>query len=47
MLAITVMALEGPEVDDALYTALAKGVDRVVKITGDWSACQSMGQGRF
>jgi electron transfer flavoprotein beta subunit len=31
---ITVVAADGPEVDDALYTAAAKGADRVVKITG-------------
>ncbi len=31
---VTVLALDAPEVDDALFTALAKGVDRAVKITG-------------
>ena len=31
---VTVMALDAPEVDDALFTALAKGVDRAVKLTG-------------
>jgi electron transfer flavoprotein beta subunit len=31
---VTVAALEAPEVDDALYTALARGADRAVKITG-------------
>lgn len=31
---VTVAALEAPEVDDALYTALAKGADRAVRITG-------------
>ena len=31
---ITVLALDAPEVDDALYTALAKGADRVLKIAG-------------
>jgi electron transfer flavoprotein beta subunit len=30
---VTAIAPEAPEVDDALYTALAKGVDRVLKIT--------------
>jgi electron transfer flavoprotein beta subunit len=29
---VTVLALEAPEVDDALFTAVAKGADRVVKI---------------
>ena len=29
---VTVLALDAPEVDDALYTALAKGADRAVKI---------------
>ncbi|HYW45344.1 MAG TPA: hypothetical protein VE959_20950 [Bryobacteraceae bacterium] len=31
---VTVLALDAPEVDDALFTALAKGADRVVKIVG-------------
>jgi electron transfer flavoprotein beta subunit len=29
---ITVLALDAPEVDDAIYTAMAKGADRAVKI---------------
>jgi len=29
---VTVVALDAPEVDDALYTALAKGADQVLKI---------------
>lgn len=32
---VTVLALEAPEVDDALFTALAKGADRAVKIPAD------------
>ncbi|MCX8109395.1 MAG: electron transfer flavoprotein subunit beta/FixA family protein [Verrucomicrobiae bacterium] len=33
---VTVVALDAPEVDDVLYTALAKGADRAVKIpTGE------------
>ncbi|MBZ5726114.1 MAG: electron transfer flavoprotein subunit beta [Acidobacteriia bacterium] len=31
---ITVLALDAPEVDDALFTALAKGADRAIKIVG-------------
>jgi electron transfer flavoprotein beta subunit len=31
---VTAVALEAQEIDDVLYTALAKGVDRAVKITG-------------
>jgi len=31
---VTVLAIDAPEVDEALYTALAKGVDRVVKVVG-------------
>lgn len=31
---VTVVAPEAPEVDDTLFTALAKGADRAVKITG-------------
>lgn len=30
---VTVVALDAPEVDEALFTALAKGADRAVKIT--------------
>lgn len=33
---VTVLAVDAPEVDDALYTALAKGADRAVKLdTGE------------
>ena len=31
---VTVLALDAPEVDDALFNALAKGADRVLKIVG-------------
>jgi len=31
---VTVLALDAPEVDDALFTALAKGADRVLKVAG-------------
>jgi electron transfer flavoprotein beta subunit len=31
---VTAVTLEAPEIDDVLFTALAKGVDRAVKITG-------------
>jgi electron transfer flavoprotein beta subunit len=31
---VTVVAPDAPEVDDVLFTALAKGVDRVVKVDG-------------
>jgi electron transfer flavoprotein beta subunit len=30
---VTALALDAPEIDDLLFTALAKGVDRAVKIT--------------
>lgn len=32
--AVTVLALDAPELDEALFTALAKGADRAVKVTG-------------
>ena len=32
---VTVLALDVPDVDEALFTAKAKGVDRVIKISGD------------
>jgi electron transfer flavoprotein beta subunit len=35
---VTVIALDAPEVDEALYTCLAKGADRAVKVTGDFAA---------
>lgn len=31
---VTVVALDAPEVDETLYTALAKGADRAVKVEG-------------
>ena len=33
---VTVVALAGEEVDEALFTCLAKGADRAVKVTGDF-----------
>ena len=33
---VTVIALDGEDVDKALYAAAAKGADRVVKVTGDF-----------
>ncbi len=35
---VTVVTLDAPEVDDALFTALAKGADRAVKIPADQAA---------
>ena len=32
---VTVAALEAPEVDDVLFTALAKGAGRAVKLAGE------------
>jgi electron transfer flavoprotein beta subunit len=31
---VTVVALEAPEIDDVLHTALAKGVDRAIRVSG-------------
>jgi electron transfer flavoprotein beta subunit len=31
---VTVVALDAPDVDEALFTGLAKGADRIVKVTG-------------
>ena len=31
---VTVVALDAPEVDEALFTSMAKGADRIVKVTG-------------
>jgi electron transfer flavoprotein beta subunit len=38
---VTVVALDSPEVDDVLFTSLAKGADRAVKLTGDLARLQS------
>ena len=34
---VTAVAFEAPELDEALFTALAKGADRAIKISGDFS----------
>ena len=44
---VTAVALDAPEVDDVLFTALAKGATRAVKIGGDWSGLQSFGAARI
>ncbi len=38
---VTVVALDAPELDDSLFTVLAKGADRVVKLCGDLANLQS------
>jgi electron transfer flavoprotein beta subunit len=38
---VTVVALDAPEVDEVLFTAMAKGADRAVKLTGELSQVQS------
>ena len=38
---VTVVALDGPELDDTFYMALAKGAERVVKILGEWQDTRS------
>lgn len=44
---VTVVALDAPEVDDALFTALAKGADQAVKIVGDLAGLQSLGAAKL
>jgi electron transfer flavoprotein beta subunit len=44
---VTAVALDAPEVDDALFTALAKGVDRAVKLTGDLASVRSYAAARL
>jgi electron transfer flavoprotein beta subunit len=39
---VTVAILEAPEVDEILFSALAKGADRVIKITGNWAGIQTL-----
>ncbi len=44
---VTVVALDAPEMDDALFTALAKGADRAAKLTGELGAVQSLAAARL
>jgi len=47
---VTVVALDSPEVDDVLFTAAAKGADRLVKLTSElmvmpsYAAARALGQ---
>lgn len=38
---VSVVVLDAPEVDDALFTALAKGADAATKLPGDWTSIQA------
>jgi electron transfer flavoprotein beta subunit len=38
---VTVIAPDAPDVDDALFTAAAKGADRLIKLTGDTQSLNS------
>jgi electron transfer flavoprotein beta subunit len=38
---VTVIAPDAPDVDDALFTAAAKGADRIIKLTGDTESLNS------
>lgn len=40
---VTAVAPDAPELDDALYSALAKGADRAFKIIGEWDIYRSPG----
>jgi electron transfer flavoprotein beta subunit len=44
---VTVVALDSPELDDGLFTALAKGADRVVKLVGDIATIQSFASAKL
>jgi electron transfer flavoprotein beta subunit len=44
---VTVVALDTPELDDTLYTALAKGANRAVKLTGELGGVQSWAAARL
>jgi electron transfer flavoprotein beta subunit len=43
---VTVVALDAPEVDDVLYTALAKGADRAIKLPVDQSGLGTVATAR-
>jgi electron transfer flavoprotein beta subunit len=38
---VTVVALDSPELDDSLFTAIAKGADRAAKLAGELGGIQS------
>jgi electron transfer flavoprotein beta subunit len=38
---VVAIALDAPDVNDALFTAAAKGVDRLIKLAGDWTAMRA------
>jgi electron transfer flavoprotein beta subunit len=38
---VTVVAMEAPEVEEVLFTAIAKGADCAVKLPGDWAGIQA------
>jgi electron transfer flavoprotein beta subunit len=44
---VTVLALEQPEVDDVLYTVLAKGADRAIKICNGETGLSTRGAARL
>ena len=44
---VTVVALDAPEVDDALFMALAKGADRAVKIPADQASLGTVATARM
>jgi electron transfer flavoprotein beta subunit len=44
---VTVVALDAPEIDDALFTALAKGADRAVKLVGELGELGSLAAARL
>jgi len=44
---VTVVALDAPEVEEALFQALAKGADRAVKLTGELGEVRSLAAARL
>ncbi len=44
---VTVVALDAPELDDSLFTALAKGADRAVKLAGEVGEVRSYAAARL
>src|SRR5512147_841612 len=43
---VTVLSAEADGVDDFLFTAVAKGADKLVKLTGDFSAVNNHALGK-
>ncbi len=44
---VTAIALDAPDIDEVLFTAAAKGADRLVKLHGSWEGIHTQGIARL